>query len=173
MFRFKKQVIIIVAVIVIGCIGTVVYFLHFAPLSKSTDESTSTPNTQTTTTAVAAHQQAVTQQQTKIDSLVATGNTQSIAQADQVANSQVATADTSGDDAYIVSANLAKAQLLIDTKRAQEALDSVLLPLDQKYGKNDTYKYQIDSYIGEAYNAIGNADKAQQYYSQIPPLGYN
>jgi len=176
----KAIVIIIIAVVIVG--GAVAaFFFYSASIKKTNDSTNATTAAQKAVAATkAAHQTSVEEQQVKINALIGsssagtgsgTATTQDphvIAQADAIAQAQVDTANQSGDDDYIVSAALAQADLLINTDRAQEAIDSVLLPLEQKYGSNDAYKYQIDSYLGQAYAAVGNTDKANGYYNIIP-----
>ncbi len=137
-----------------------------------TDANTSTNGGSTSTTS-AADTKFTTQVQTQVNTLVAAGDPTSIKQAGQILDTQVAVASKSGDDDYIVDTNLAKADLLLNTDQPQAALDTILLPLNQQYGNNDTYKYRIDSYLGQAYNALGNTDKANGYYNLIPPVEDN
>jgi hypothetical protein len=163
--RSGRVTIILIILVVLGA-AAIAYFVFgigrpAAPVEKVTD------------TGVAKITAVPDSVQVDVNNLVATGDPKSIQQANQIINAQTTAADKSGDDGYIVDAYLAKADLLFQTNQPQEALDSVLLPLDQKYGNNDTYKYRIDTYIGQAYVALGDTDKANQYYSKVPPVEGN
>jgi outer membrane lipoprotein-sorting protein len=159
----KKLRIILVIVIVLVVLGggAVAYFGFVAPsMKKATTASTDVTGTK--------YQTVLRQKQAQIDTLVASGDKNSVQQATQIANSQVAAATDSGNDAYIVDASIAKATVMIQTGQAQEALDSVLLPLDQKYSSNATYKASIYACIAYAYRELGDATNADKYFSQIP-----
>lgn len=170
---------IVVAVLLLGGAAFATFVGHVGPLAgvfgytkdssaNTTPKTDAQKATDQTAATTADHQVAVQQQQTKINTLIAAGDPQSVKQADTVANKQVQAADSSGDDEYIVTAGLAKADLLINTDRVKEAIDSVLMPLLQKYNSNDKYNFRIYSYLGMAYRALGNNDKANSYYDKIP-----
>lgn len=174
-FKSKKRriILLVVIVLVLAGGGAAAYFGYVVPSMKTVDNGSSSSDTSTTGTVAVAHQKSVKQTQTKIDTLVQAGGTQSIKQADQIAESEVTAANSSGDDAYIVNAGIAKASLLITTSRAQEALDTVLFPLDKKYGMNETYRYDIYASISWAYRYLENTDKATEYFQKIPGKGWN
>lgn len=166
--KSRKIIIVIVIAVVVLVGGGAAYLLatgYFTPAKKDVATDTAA--------AKVADTNFADQVQSQVSQLVTTGDTQSIQKASEILDSQTTAADKSGDDAYIVDTHLAKADLLINTNQAQVALDTVLLPLNQQYGNNDTYKDRIATYIGEAYNALGDTDKANQYYSQIPPAEGN
>jgi len=176
-------IIAIVVILVIGGGAVATFIGHVGPIATvlgyddkdadKTAEETAAENGTTASGLNPVQEKSVNQTQDKIDTLVASGDPKSIAKADEAAEAQVEAAKESGDDEYIVTAELAKADLLIATARPQEAIDEVLLPLEEKYGNNDTYKHQIDSYLGQAYAAVGNTMKANEYYSRIPVLEGN
>lgn len=161
----KKIIILIVVILVLLVGGAATYALvtgYFTPKDTDTDTTTKTGVYET-----------FKRTSVKVDDLVSSGEEQSIKEANQIIEAEVVAADASGDDAYIVDAKLAKASFLINTGKAQEALDSILLPLDEKYGNNDTYKYHIYGQISWAYAELNNPAKADEYYNDIPAQGWD
>lgn len=118
-----------------------------------------------------AYKAELTESQTEVATLVTAGDAKSVKKADEIAESQVAAANQSGNDDYIVYASLTKANLLIDTNRAQEAIDSILLPLLEKYGSNEKYKSDIYSTLSVAYSRLGNTEKSEEYLNQVSGRG--
>ena len=145
----KKIIIAVVAIILVGA-GVAGYFYFINVLSQpqfaSSDQSNTSSST-TTDSIKAEHQESLQDAQQKVDELVTSGDEASIADAEQIIEEQQAVAEQSGDDEYIVNTALTKASLLIETNQAQEALDTVLFPLNEKYGNNDAYKDSINSSI--------------------------
>jgi len=119
------------------------------------------------------YQDALGKTRDQVDELIQAGDAQSSAQADALIATQVTAADESQNTGYIVESNLAKASLLIRTNRAQQALDDVLLPLEQKYGTDATYKDNIAASISWAYRTVGDSAKAEEYYQKLPKMGWN
>jgi hypothetical protein len=105
--------------------------------------------------------------------LIEAGDEKSIQAAGEIIEAQMIVAEKSGDDRAILNAQLAKATLLIETSRAQEAIDSVLLPLEKRYAQSDTYKYEVYGQLSWAYRELGDIATADKYYSNIPAKGWN
>lgn len=160
----KKIIIFIVVILLVGG-GTAAYYGvttgFFAP-SKNTDSSS---------TAGTEYKENFQKVETKVNDLIVSGDEQSIKEAEQLIDSEVSTADASGNEAYIVDAHLAKATLLIETDRAQEAVDSVLSSLDEKYADNDEYKNDIYINLSLAYRELGDDAKADEYLNQAQGRG--
>lgn len=166
----KTKIILLVGVIILLVVGAgaALYFGYLAPsVKKVTDDQTAA------TSADTAYNEKLKQKNDQVTALVVAGDQASIQKADDIVNTQVVTAEATGDDRQIVDAQIAKASLMIQTGRAQEAIDSVLTPLDQKYGSNDTYKYLIYASFAYAYRQLENPDKASEYATQIPGQGWN
>jgi len=157
----RRIILLIVAGLVLAGVLAGIFFTYVLPRMKSS--STDVVPTTSTTYRTELHKQ-----QTKINTLVTTGDSTSIDQANKIVDDEITAASKSGNDGYIIDANLTKATLYIDTNRAQEAIDTILIPLDAKYGSNLTYKYTICGYFSLAYRALGNQDKATEYFNQIP-----
>jgi len=157
----RRIILLIVAGLVLVGILAGVFFMYALPRMKSSSTDTS-PTTGTT------YRTELHKQQTKINTLVTTGDATSIDQANKIVDDEINAADKSGNDSYIIDAKLTKVTLYVDTNRAQEAIDTILIPLDTKYGSNPTYKYTIYGYFSLAYRALGNQDKATEYFKQIP-----
>ncbi len=168
----KKTITIIIILIIIG-LGTIAYFGvtsgFIAQLMKARDTSPAISKTG----AESEYKEAFNQAQDKVYSLIEAGSNESLQEATKIIDSEVAAAEKSGNDGYKVDANLAKTTLLIKTGQVQEALDTVLLPLDQLYGNNDTYKYEIYASIGWAYSELGDVVKADEYFNKIPGKGWD
>lgn len=165
----RKKVLIIAGVIVVLVGGAAVYAFttgFFTP-KKTTDTSTDT-----SVTTRYEQEASFKKKQSQVAKLVDAGDEASIKEADKIAEAESAAAEKSGNDAYIVDAALAQALLFIDTGRAQQALDEILLPLEQKYGNEEAYKYLIYSLISRAYRVLGDTAKAADYYSKIPERGW-
>jgi hypothetical protein len=154
-------------------VGPVATILGYDAASNNTSSDTVTKNTKTSTsvTIKPEQQKSLDTTQSNIQSLVATGDTQSLAKADEVAKAEVQAAKDSGNDGYIIMAELARANLLIDTGRAQEALDSILLPLLEKYKTDQDYSNEIYITIGLAYLSLDNTAKAEEYINQADGWG--
>ncbi len=166
----RKKVLIISGVIVVLVGGAAAYAFttgFFTPV-KTADISTDTP-----TTTRYEQEASFKKKQSQVAKLVDSGDEESIKKADIIAKDETAAAEKSGNDAYIVDAALAQALLFIDTDRAQQALDEILLPLEQKYGTNDTYRFLIYAMISRAYTVVGDTAKAAAYYDKIPEKGWN
>ena len=166
----RKKILIVAGVIVVLVGGAAVYAFmtgFFTP-PKTSDTST---DTQTTT----RYEQEATfkKKQSQVAKLVDAGDEESIKKAEVIAEAEKAAAEKSGNDAYIVDAALAQALLFIDTDRAQQALDEILLPLEQKYGTNDTYRFLIYAVISRAYTVLGDTAKATEYYQKVPEKGWD
>lgn len=164
----KKQriiLVIVIALVVLGG-GAVAYFGYIAPsIRKTTVASADMSGTK--------YQATLQQKQAQINTLVASGDKASVEQAAKIADSQVTTANDSGNDAYIVDASIAKATIMIQTGQARAALDSVLFPLDKKYSSNETYKANIYACIAYAYRQLDDQTNADKYSSQITGESFN
>jgi hypothetical protein len=110
--------------------------------------------------------------ETKVNDLVASGGEASIKQADQIVDADLAAAEKSGNQDYIADANIAKTALLIQTGRAQDALN-ILLSLQNKASNSDTQRYEIYGQISWAYRELDQQDKANEYFNKIPGQGWN
>lgn len=118
-----------------------------------------------------AYKESLTVSEEKVATLLKTGNAESQKEADKIVESEVTAANKSENDDYIVYANLAKAKLLMDTSRYQEAIDNVLLPLLQKYGTNEKYKGDINIALSIAYTKLGDGEKANEYLGETTGRG--
>ncbi|MBC7565259.1 hypothetical protein H7100_03475 [Candidatus Saccharibacteria bacterium] len=166
----KTKVILLVGVIILLVVGAgaALYFGYLVPsVKKVTNDKTAA------TSANNAYNEKLKQKNDQVTALVTAGDETSIKKADDIVNTQVTAAKATGDDQQIVDAELAKASLMIQTGRAQEAIDSVLTPLDQKYGSNESYRYEIYASFAYAYRQLDNPDKANQYATQIPGKGWD
>lgn len=161
---------IIIAVVILGIIGAgAAYFFIADPFGLHKDTANNTPD-DTTNTGTYKEQASFNAKQEEVAKLVAPGKKNSAAsvkEADDILDGEVRAAEASRSDAYIVESNLAKASLLINTGRQQNALDNVLTPLLQRYG-NSSYKYDIYGYMSWVYRELGNPSKAEEYYKKIP-----
>lgn len=156
----KKIIVIIIVVVLLGG-GAAAYYFYVRPLLMGNNAiPTNSGNTES------VHKQKVEQDQTKVDSLVTVGDEASIEQAKQIADTQIDAAEKSGDDAYIVDASIQKAGILIQTGQSQEALDTILFPLQKKYEGNATYKRDIYMTISWAYRVMGDETTADSYFNQ-------
>lgn len=161
--RKKKIIIIIMAVVVISA-GAVAAYL----LLKDKDGEAE-PGENKGTTYVESFQA----NQSKASALIDGGDEKAIAEAEQIVEKEVEAAEKSGNDSYIVDAQLAKAQVLIETGRPQEALDSILFPLEKKYASNQEYGNVIYSMIAFAYKYLENQEKVDEYYEKVVSEGWN
>ena len=180
--KLRISLIVIASLLVLGGAGAAAYHFDLAPGffklipglnakykdTNGTGDDAAKPNSTGT-----AYKEAFQKNKVKVEDLAEAGDQQSVEQADKIVESEVKSADKSGNDDYIVDANLSKAELLINTGRSQEAIDDVLLPLLEKYGNNEKYKYQIYSLLSWAYRQIGNVSKSEEYYDKIPDQGWN
>ncbi|MDB5159788.1 MAG: hypothetical protein JWO99_51 [Candidatus Saccharibacteria bacterium] len=164
----SRRILLIAVILVVVGASAGVYFGYVLPHAKKTDTSAGSTDKVTT-----AYQEKLKQNQDKVTKLVNAGDAQSIDQATQLVNTNVTTAQATGDDRQIVDAQLAKASFMMDIGQAQQSLDTVLLPLNDKYGNNNTYKYDIYGALSRAYREIGDTTKADSYFSQIPSEGWN
>ena len=159
-----KVIILIVAILLLG--GVAAYFVTstgiFSPQQKAADTHLDTGT---------AYKDGFQKSKTKIGELIASGNKQSIKEADDLIETEISAANDSGNTTYIVDAHLAKAALLTETGRAQEALDSVLSSLDEKYALDSDFKNDIYVQLSLAYTELGDTAKAEGYLSQIQGRG--
>lgn len=165
-FKSKRvRIILLVGVPILLLAGGVAafYFGYYVPSMKKLSDAKTT-----TSSASDTYVKMLKQKNDQVTRLITAGDPASIKQADTVVDAQVTTAQTTGDDRQIVDAGIAKASLFIQTGRAQQAIDTVLTPLDQKYGSNETYKYDIYGSFAYAYRELDNAAKADEYFSKIP-----
>lgn len=123
--------------------------------------------------ARAQYDESVASTKDEINKLIAAGGSRSIERADEIIQEQEQAAQKSGDEEYTFDVAMAKAVLLIDTGRAQEALDDILFPLEQKYSSNEEYKYEIYGNIAWAYRELGNAEKSIEYLNKVPEKGWD
>jgi hypothetical protein len=164
--RIPRKVVIISLVVIVLLGGAAAYAYNSGVFTtqKTTQTGSTTVNNPKSVVAVPASVRK------NISTLVASGDPQSVKEATDIANAQVAAADSSGSTAYIVDAHIAKADLLIHSDQPQQALDD-LLALEKQYGNDNSYKYVIYSYISGAYLGLGNNTKAIEYSSKIPATG--
>jgi len=167
----KATIIVIVAllVVVLSGAGLALYFQDGTTQTQQVIEIESP----TDRSATAVFQEKLKEQQAEVTKLVTAGDQESISKATELVEKSVKTAQSSGDDQQIVDAELAKASFMMDIGQAQDALDTVLLPLEQKYASNEIYKFDIYGVLSRAYREIGNPDKAQGYFDQIPSKGWD
>ncbi|MEO6109441.1 MAG: hypothetical protein ABIP50_00310 [Candidatus Saccharimonadales bacterium] len=170
--RIARKKIIITAIVVVVLLGGGGAYAYYAGYFTAPAKDTSTGTTDPTKTST-TYKKSLNQNQTQVTTLVTAGDEKSIQQATAIVDSQIASADRSGNDSYSVDAYLAKASLYIDTNRSQEAIDTILTPLDQKYGDNESYKYNIYGYFSRAYEVLGNTEKSAEYFNKIPVKGFD
>jgi uncharacterized protein with LGFP repeats len=163
----RKKVIILVIVVLLLAGGGAAYYGVRTGFFASHSNNSNDTKTQST------YKDGLEKTKTKVNELIASGDKQSIKEADAIVDAEVSAANESGNDAYIVDANLAKAALLINTDRAQEAVDGVLSSVDKKYASNDTYKSDIYVNLSLAYTKLGDTAKADEYLNQISGRGGN
>jgi hypothetical protein len=165
----KKIIIIIVLVLIV--LGAAIYY-GFASgflgqLINGTKKDVTISKTGT------EYKEVLNKAQDKVYDLIASGDNQSIEEATKIVDDQIAAADKSGNEGYSVDANLAKTTLLVETGRPQQALDEVLIPLEDKYGDNEAYKYSVYAGISWAYRELGDTAKADEYFNKIPGEGWD
>lgn len=166
----RKKVIIIAAAAVVLIVGGTAAYIFMSGQLNQPAENTTEPSK--TNTSKKTYQDKLDKAQTEVTDLVAAGDEGSIQAADQIINAQVEAANESGDIAYVVDASSAKASLLIETERAPEALD-LLLALEQQYGDEDEYKYELYAMISYAYKSLDNQAKSEEYLNKIPGEGWD
>ncbi|HRN97119.1 MAG TPA: hypothetical protein PLZ58_01540 [Candidatus Saccharibacteria bacterium] len=115
----------------------------------------------------------IKEKQVKVDNLIATGDEKSIKQAEVIVKDDVATAKASGSQTAVARTSVDWANVLIQTGRAQEALDTILLPLNKEYTTVDDYKYSIYGSISWAYRMLGDSAKSYEYLDRIPSKGWD
>jgi hypothetical protein len=96
-----------------------------------------------------------------------------IQKADERAAEEIEEAEQTGNVGYTFDAYMTKVVLLIETGRAQEALDVILLPFEQEYKSNETYIDIIYGYISWAYSEVGNVEQSDAYYKLLPEKGWD
>lgn len=165
----KKVIIITVAVVVLIAGAVAAYILVTGQLNQPAENTNGSKNPNTSGNA---YQERLGKVQTEVNDLIAVGDEQSIEEANQILDSEVKTAKDSGNDAYVVEASSAKASLLIETNRPQEALD-LLLALEKEYGAEDAYKYELYGMISYAYKWLDNQAKSDEYLDKIPGRGWD
>jgi multidrug efflux pump subunit AcrB len=165
----RKKILIAALVLILILGGVIAYIFVTGQLSQQNDTTGTSGNTNMTGNA---YQERLTKVQTEVTDLVAVGDEASIQEADQILNTEIETAKKSGNISYIVDASNAKATLLINTDRAPEALEA-LLALEQQYGDDDDYKYELYGMISWAYREIDDQVKADEYFNKIPSQGWD
>lgn len=165
----RKKVIIIAAAVLVLIAGGIAAYIITSQLNQPVEN---TNGSKSPNTSGNAYQERLSKVQTEVTDLVAVGDEQSIEEANKILDSEVKTAKDSGNDAYVVEASSAKASLLIETNRAQEALD-LLLALEQEYGNEDAYKYELYGMISYAYRGLDNQAKSDEYLNKIPGRGWD
>lgn len=166
----RKRIILLVGIISLILIGAAAafYFFYIVPLNKEAPATQPVASSEND-----AYNQRLKTKEDQVTKLINAGDDASLNKADEIVNSQVAAAEASGSDREMVDAGIAKASLLIQTERAQEALDTVLMPLEKKYGSNDEYKNEIYASISWAYRVLGDPDTAAEYFNKIPSKGWD
>ncbi|MDB5161918.1 MAG: hypothetical protein JWM52_426 [Candidatus Saccharibacteria bacterium] len=168
----RKKIIIgvIVAIIVLG--GAAFAVVTFVLPAKNT-----TPTGADTTFAKGvpskANRETLSTSQNKVTKLLAAGDEKSVTAAKAILDAQITEAEKTSDEAFSFEAQIAKAQLLIDTDQPQEAIDTILLPLEKKYGNDDTYKDTVFGNLSNAYYTLGDSDKGSEYYKKLPVKEFN
>jgi hypothetical protein len=165
--RKKMLIAVVVLLLIVG--GVIGYFFVTGQLFQRND-TTGTPDDIPSTGK--AYQQRLTKVQTEVTGLVTAGDAGSIEEAEELLDTEVQAAKKSGNVGYVVEASSAKAALLVDTNRAQEGLDA-LLALEQQYGDDDEYKYELYALISWAYREIDDQAKAEEYFNKIPSQGWD
>ncbi len=167
-----RKILIGVAVLVVVALGVSAYFI-FSSLIGNTANQTEDPQGSTQPITKEAYKESLKETVTDANRLAATGNKQSIKQAEEIINEQVKKAEKSQNEDYSVEAQLTKADFLSVHGRPQEALDTILTPLSEKYASNETYMTAIYGSMSLAYRWLDDLDKANEYQSKLPTQGWN
>jgi len=120
-----------------------------------------------------AYKATLQERDDRVTRLVNSGSQKSIQEADQLVEEDVKKAEQTGDEQYIHDTYIAKATLLINTGRAQQALDEILLPLEKKYENNEEKRHEIYGMISWAYRWLDDQNKANEYSNKMPSQGWN
>jgi len=169
MSKKSRLVIIIIAFVVLigGGVAALLYFGGvFSPRTAQNTIETVVP------IEGDAYKESLREKESEIAKLVAAGGTQSIEQAEKIVNEQVRIAEQSQNKAFIVDAQLAKAALLNETDRPQDALKS-LLELEKQNANNPEQLNIIYAQISFAYKQIGDLEKSNEYLAKIPGEGWD
>ncbi|MBC7459266.1 hypothetical protein H7200_00960 [Candidatus Saccharibacteria bacterium] len=166
-FLLRHLVPILVTIFLIVAAAVAAYIFIVAPLLK-TSHSDSTP-----VTAEKTYKDNFVKQQTAVESLLRAGDAASIAKAEAITTTQIAEADKSGNNDFVVEATLAKATVLIETGRAQQALDDILFPMLKTYSNDQNFTEQIYGVMSFAYRQLDNQVKADEYFNKIQPKGWD
>lgn len=167
-----KKILVGVAVLVVIGLGVTAYFV-FSSLLGNTTNPTEEPQGSSTPITKEAYKESLKETITDANRLAATGNKQSLKQAEEIINEQVKKAEKSQNEDYSVEAQLTKADFLSVNGRPQEALDTILTPLSKKYANNETYMTSIYGSMSLAYRWLDDIDKANEYLNKLPSQGWN
>lgn len=169
-----RKILIGVAILVVIAIGVSAYFI-FASLigSSNANDPTDEPQGSSAPITKEVYKESLKNAVTDANRLAATGNEQSIKQAEDIINEQVKKAEKSQNEDYSVEAQLTKADFLSVNGRPQEALDTILTPLSKKYANNETYMTAIYGSMSLAYRWLDDLDKANEYLNKLPSQGWN
>lgn len=152
--------------------GAAAYVVFSGMLDKTGDTANDAPAPSGPVTKQ-VYQQAMKETTADVSRLTAAGDEKSIKQAEKIINEQVEKAAQSGNEEYSVEAQLAKADFLSTNGRPQEALDTILTPLSEKYFGNETYIYSIYGSMSLAYRWLDDLEKANEYLNKMPSQGWN
>lgn len=164
----RKKTIVIGAVVVALFLVVLGYFLY-----QTYTGVNNTSQDKGETVKKSSNQDKLIEKQKKLDALITKGDSASISEAEAIASSDLKAAKDSQDQTRIVSASIDSANILIQTGRAQQALDDILFPLNKSYTAIDDYKYSIYGSISWAYRVLGNQDKSNEYLNDIPSKGWD
>lgn len=168
----KKPIIITIIAVILLIGGGVTYVVMSGMLNPPVEEVEQEQVKPDLTTGD-AYKVQLEEKKVEVESLVAAGDEESIKQAEEIVKTEVKTAQASGNTSYLVDARLAQAVFMIDIGQAQEALDTILLPMEKEYQGNETYIYQIYGTTSYAYKWLDNGAKAEEYLDKIPPQGWD
>lgn len=172
-FLRKKTIIRISILIAVLIIGAAV-FVTYKIVDLNNNSSKSQDVDKKPSMSPSDEEKALIQaNQVKVNKLVSAGDEESIKQAEVIVKNDLTSAKTSGSQSSVARASVDWANILIQTDRAQEALDDILLPLNKEYTAVDDYKYSIYGSISWAYRMLGDSNKSNEYLDMIPPKGWD
>lgn len=169
----RKKIIITIVIAAVFVTAAGVYAFSAGVFTPSATEGTNQTADKPDVSTGTAYKAVLKEKQDKVNVLVAAGGDKSIKEAEEILEAEVKSATESGNVAYLVDAQLAKAGLLIDTGRPQEALDDILFTLEKDYKDDESYIYLIYGQMSWAYKQLDNAAKANEYLDKVPGGGWN
>jgi len=169
----RKKIIITIIITVLFVTAAGVYAFSTGIFTPSSSEENEQVGEKPDVSTGTAYKEVLKEKQDEVNVLVAAGGEKSVQQAEEIIEQEVQAATESGNVAYLVDAQLAKAGLLIQTGRAQEALDTILLTLESDYQGDEAYIYLIYAQISWAYKELDNLAKSEEYLDKIPGGGWD